>query len=325
MIVCPVRPIAGSYPTVPTDDSAIGRMAAEHLMETGIHRFAFCGFDAMEWSSSRADAYCQRLGQSGYTMNRYMQNPEHREASWLAEQPFLRRWIESLDRPVALFCANDERAAHVAECCRLAGLRVPEQVAILGVDDDEYLCALFTPSLSSIALSTERSGYAAAALLDELISGKAKPAGQRVMVHPTHVVRRASTDTIAVEDANLRAALAFMRANAARVILVSDVADAVGVSERRLEQRFKEELGCAVVKMMHRMRAQHIARLLTDTSRPIGEIALSLGYTSNRHIARFFKRVMGTTPQAYREASRLRPLIRRSAPEQMPGDVSPRV
>jgi LacI family transcriptional regulator len=211
-------------------------------------------------------------------------------------------WLKSLPKPVGLMTCTDDRSQDVVEASKIAGVHVPEDLAIIGVDNDELVCELSSPPLSSIALNTQRSGYEAAELLDKLMSRKRiKMANLTIVVHPTHIVTRQSTDILAIEDRDVVAAVRFIRRNAREMIQVDDVVDTVAVSRRSLEQRFRRELGCSVLAEIKRARIDQVARMLVETNLSVSQIALALGYSGVENIARYFRSEKGMSPLAYRK------------------------
>jgi LacI family transcriptional regulator len=195
---------------------------------------------------------------------------------------------------------NDDRARQVMEACKIAGLHVPEEVAIIGVDNDDLVCNLSHPPLSSIALNFERSGYEAAELLDKLMTGE-KMADQRIVVRPTHIVTRQSTDILAIEDREVAKAVRFIRQHSKEPIQVSDVVDAVLVSRRSLYHQFRRVLGRSPNEEIRRTRVEQIVRMLVETNLPVSKIAFALGYSSVAHIARYFRQEKGMNLQSYRK------------------------
>ncbi len=198
---------------------------------------------------------------------------------------------------------NDDRARMLSEVRRLSDIHVPDEVAILGVDNDGQVCGSANPPLSSIALATERGGYEAAALLDTLMHGR-RPQCNTLIVHPTHVVERQSTDTLAVADPAVARALRFIRDNANKDIRVADLPPVSGVSRRALQDRFKHCLGRTPMEEIHRSRVGRIARLLVETNMSVGEIAAISGFDHDAHVGRFFSRHTGVTPLEYRRKHR---------------------
>ena len=289
-----------NLPVIVTDCVAVGRIAAEHLLDRGFRQFAYCGFDDMPWSQGREENFCKRITEAGFETHVYERSLSEIERFFDKEQISLADWLKSLPKPVGLMTCNDDRSQQVVDACIIAGLHVPEEVAIVGVDNDELVCALSNPSLSSIPLNAKRAGYEAAELLDKLMAGE-KMAGQRIIDRPTHVVARQSTDILATEDRDVAQAMRFIRQHAKDVIGVTDVVYAVALSRRVLEKRFRRILGRSVLDEIRRVRVAQVARMLVETNLPISRIALALGYPSVKHIARSFRKEKGMTPLAYRK------------------------
>lgn len=287
----------GPCPTIVTDDPRAGQLAAEHLLNQGHRQFAFCGYGAIGWSDARRDAFAACVGQAGFAADVY---PARRSFDWAREEPRIRGWLADLPKPIGLLCANDDMAEGVLETCRALGFGVPEDVSLVGVDDDEYVCMLQNPPLSSVRFACEVSGYEAAALLDRLMQGKERPRGQIICAAAAGVTARQSTSVLMTEDPEVREALRFIREHAGRPLRVTDVVRATSLSHRALNARFHAACGCSILKQVTRARIDHIARLLAETTMRIHEIAAMIGYEDERHIARYFKRATGMTPQAYR-------------------------
>ena len=227
--------------------------------------------------------------------------PRKQRLTWVREEPAVAAWLQSLPRPTGLFCPNDDRSAYVLETCRSLGYGVPEDFAVIGVDDDPYVCELANPSLTSVAVASERAGYDLADLLDKIISGEVKSAGQRIVAAAAGVTARQSTDTLMVRDSEVRKALRFIRENAPRSIQVRDVVRATSVSHRTLNERFEREFGSSILSHLTKARAAHISRLLRETALPIHRVAAMVGFPSSQHFARYFRRCTGMTPKAYRQ------------------------
>ena len=286
------------------DNERIGRMAADYLLGLGLREFAYCGLAGMEWAAVRCAGFRARLGQDGFIPHVYRPASRHPAASWYTEERPLRNWLLALPKPIGLMACNDDRARILSEICHRCQIRVPDDIAIIGVDNDEHVCHRTTPPLSSVALAAERGGYEAAALLNSLLAGK-HPTKRRILIRPTHVVTRQSTDLIATHDPHLTRAVRYIRENSHRGIQVPDVAKAAGLSRRVLQDRFQQSIGRTVLSEIHRMRIRHICRMLTETNLPVAEIAATLGYEADAHIARFFSRQTGMTPLEYRRKHRL--------------------
>lgn len=186
------------------------------------------------------------------------------------------------------------------EICRLLEFNIPEDISIIGADDDEYICELQNPPLSSVQVASEQAGYQAAQLLDQIIQGNASMQGQRIPALAAGITERQSTNVLMVQNEQVRKALSFIREHANRPIRVSDVVEATGLSHRRLNDQFHAALGCSIVKQLTRSRIDTICQLLRNTDLRAQEIANTVGYSDDRHFSRYFKRATGLTPQAYR-------------------------
>jgi LacI family transcriptional regulator len=199
---------------------------------------------------------------------------------------------------------NDDTGRGVLEACRLAGVHVPEEVAVIGVDNDELFCELADPPLSSVALNAEHGGYRTAQILDQLMKHKLR-APQRLLVEPTHVVTRRSTDVTAFSGREVGAALGFIHRNRARDFTVNDVAAATGLSRRNLEVKFRKAVGKTIHEEIQRIRLDHAKRMLRETDLPIAQIAESSGYNSPSYLTQVFGKEIGVTPAKYRSQVRI--------------------
>jgi len=293
------REMYEDFPAVITDSCSIGQMGAEHFLDRGFRNLGYCGFDDYVWSRGRCQFFQERVRRDGLGVNVYGQPKSRVKRLWKNEQRLLADWLKSLPKPVAIMCCNDDRALQVVEACKLAGFHVPDDVAVLGVDNDVLVCDLSDPPISSMALSTEAAGYEAAELLDRLMNGE-RMAGQKIVVFPTHIATRVSTDITAVADPEVAAAVRFIREHDNSAIQVKDVVGATAVSRRVLESRFRCALRRSICQEIRRMRVNHIIQLLVGSDMTIKEIALRSGFESDWHIARYFRKVVGVSLREYR-------------------------
>jgi LacI family transcriptional regulator len=289
-----------------TNSEAIGRTAAAHLVERNLRHFAYCGFVGSGWSLRREEAFTQYLKDLGFPcpshrieLAGWMQRPNWIETSKV-QQPILVNWLKSLPKPVGLMACNDICGREVLQACAVAGLRVPDDVAVVGVDNDELMCELSSPPLSSVSLDLEKAGYEAARLLDGLISGQVA-GGQVVWVEPVYVVTRQSSDVMAHEDPSVAAALRFIKDHAARAIGVPDVIEQVGLSRRTLERRFQDALGRSIGAEITRCRLERAKLLLLETDLPSHSVAAGAGFGSVKTFNRVFRRAHGVPPKRFRE------------------------
>lgn len=288
------------------DTWATSRMAAEHLLELGFRRFAYCGYAGIYWSEERFRRFQERVNEQGFAVSLYEVSSYKEGQSGDADrskgkQESLTEWLGCLAKPVGVFVCNDDLAKEVSKACQIARIEVPTEVAILGVDNDEMVCGLANPPLSSIVQSFEQAGYDAAAILDRLMAGK-EATCQDVVIEPVRVVQRQSTNSLAVDDAVVREGLRFIRQHAKHPIQVQDVVEAVTVSRSFLNQRFRKALGRSVHKEIRRVRSERIAQMLAETTRTISEIAQSLDFAGPDHIARYFHQEKGMSPRMYRKS-----------------------
>jgi LacI family transcriptional regulator len=299
------RPIP-NLPNIVGDADAIARMAAEHFLERGFTQFAYCGFEDIRWARERGACFVQRITEAGFRVDTYHQPAPQGRVTWDQQPTLLAEWLKNLPKPTALFACNDDYGRQVTQACRLAEIQVPDEVAVLAVDNDEMVCLLCDPRLSSIALNFERAGYEAAELLDRMMRNEVKACNQRILLKPTHVSTRQSTDVLAIPDAVVARAARFIRENAREGIQVEDVAKAVCTSRRTLQHRFRKTVGRSVGEQIRRVRLEHITRMLIETNLNISEIATNLGYTDAQHIARYFRIAKGMSPQEFRRQYRHR-------------------
>lgn len=285
-------------------DEEIGQMGAAALLGLGLHHFAYSGFAGLESSDYRERGFRTKLEEAGRSLHVHSSAPPPQGRSWPVEQQHLAAWLHSLPKPTGIMACNDGWAGMLVETCRLSDIRVPDEIAILGVDNDAEICNNAGPPLSSIALGSERGGYEAAALLDVLMAG-GKPPSEPPLVHPIEVVSRKTTETLVVADAVVARALRFIRENANRDIRVADLPVASGVSRRALQDRFRQYLSRTPLEEIHRCRVERIARLLVDTEMTVREIAAASGFDLDAHVSRFFSRQTGTTPLEYRRKYRM--------------------
>jgi len=284
-----------------TDSDRIGRMAAEHLLGCGLTNLAFCGFSNRPWSRARLLAFSDRPSREGSTVSCFESEERPGLNGWQEELTRLADWLGRLRKPVGVMGCNDDRAHQVIEACKLAGLRVPEEVAVIGADNDELVCDLADPPLTSVAINFERAGYDAAASLVRLMNGETLTQ-PRIDVHPTYIVERRSTNMTAVEDKQLARALQYIREHSRQPIQVDDVVRAAGVSRRVLEKRFRRVLRRSVLEEIRRVRIAEITRLLVDTDASVLYIAVNTGFTGIEHIARYFRASVGMSPSEYRRS-----------------------
>ncbi len=279
------------------DSTAIGEMAAGHFLDRGFTHFAYCGYHDTFWSVERGEAFETKLKKQNHDVHMFW---IRRTDATYSSNPKLLDWLSELPKPVAIMATNDHMGRNLIDACRIAELDVPEQVAILGVDNDQLICDLSHPMLSSIALDTENAGYKAAALLDALMAGQ-KPLPRTIKVSPVYIITRQSTDILAVEDEPVAAVLRYIRRNAKRPICVADILSELKLSRRGLEVRFRRILGRSIHDQIRRVRTDLIARMLADSTVSLTKIADELGFPDPGHMNRYFKSQKGQSLMQFRK------------------------
>ncbi len=284
--------------TVSLDNDIVGRLAAEHLAQAGLRHFGYCGVDGRIASEQRRTGFSAALGKRRLAA---FSEPISEGESSLGS---LINWVKQLPKPIGLLVFDDKLGERVLTACRWANLSVPHQVAVLGIGDDELMCEVSWPTLSSIRLPTPKLGYEAAKLLAQAMNGNRIKA-PHIKLEPTAVVARGSTDLVAVDDALVKSAIQFIRAQAGNLIGAEQVAQALGVSRRTLDRRFAQALGRSVREELSRVRMQLARRLLVDNSQPIAEVARSCGYGTAASFSRAFRQHAGHWPSEYRNKTRV--------------------
>lgn len=286
-----------NIPRVTTDNYAIGQMAAGHFLERAFKQFAFCGYESLDWSRQRESGYRDGIAAAGHDCISFLGVMGEIYAGAITGA--LAEWIRSLPKPIAIFAAHDRAAMLLANVCAYLRTRVPEDVAILGVDNSLLEIGFASPPVSSIMGSARRVGYEAAVILDGLMNGQRAPRGS-VLVPPAGVAVRQSTDVLAIDDPDIIAALRFIRENASTDIEVSDVADAVLVSRRALERKFKTLLNRTPGSEILRSHIAHAKMLLVTTDTSVLDVALQSGFPSASKFSAVFRREVGITPTNFR-------------------------
>jgi LacI family transcriptional regulator len=296
--LAPSSPLA-KLSEIRANGEGIGKMAADHLLERGLHHFAFVGpLDDANWVQRRQKSFCKRISEAGFQCSVYPKPPVV-ERDWGREQRRLGRWLSSQPKPLGVMAALDTRGRQVIEACMESYLRVPDEVAVIGVDNDELLCELCDPPLSSIVLNAEKAGYEAAELLQQMMKGE-RVKSRCILIEPTHVVARRSTETVETSDEKIAAALRFIRLGAHRPFQVRDVAEHIGLSRRSLELRFRKALGHTVLTEIRRIQMERVKAFLIETDFPIQKIAGQCGFASGNYLGKIFRRKFGETPQRFR-------------------------
>lgn len=283
------------FPRVATEAAGVAGLAADHLAQRGFGHFAYCGDRRYHWARRRGEAFAAAVRRLGGTCGLFSPEPGAMDE----EIGAIARWLRTLPRPVGVLACLDGRGQQVLAACRQAGLSVPDQIAVIGVHNDELLCELCDPPLSSVIPNARRAGYEAAALLATAMRGRRLP----VVLHeiaPVGVAARHSTDVGAVDDPKLAQVLRLMRERAADGGSVKELLRAVPMARTALERRFRAVLGTSPHAHMRRLRMERVRELLVRTSLPVGEIAVATGFEHIEYLSAMFRRECGMTPREFR-------------------------
>jgi LacI family transcriptional regulator len=290
-----------SAPSVICDHRAVAEAAVKHLLERHFTQFAFVGVERALWSKLRCDRFVECVRRTGHKCHVYAPLSRRRFAeSWEGGQIDLQEWLESLPKPVGVMAAHDLRALCVLDACRRGGLAVPEQVAVIGVDNDETLCRLADPQLSSVKLNLEVIGYESAALLGHLMRGR-KPPKNPIVIKPLDVVARRSTDVIAIDDTITAQAMRLIHQHACSGLTVADVAEHCRVSRRLMERSFRLSLKTSPHEEIVRAKVARAKQLLSETDYALETIAAKCGISHAPYLSVLFKRETGSTPGEFRQ------------------------
>ncbi|MDB5325833.1 MAG: transcriptional regulator [Phycisphaerales bacterium] len=296
-------------PLVRTHDFSVGKAGADHLVERGFTSFAFIEYAEHAWSTLRRDGFRAALEAVGFACDVYTMDYPYAGTGgperWEQQQSELCTWIEHRRKPTGVMCSTDLMAQQFLEACLRVGVTVPDEIAVVGADNDEQICQICSPPLSSVIINDEQRGYMAASVLDKLMDGGSPPT-ETVWVEPNGVFSRASTDILAVDDQVVVTALRFIRDHASDNIAVDDVVRQALVSRSVLERRFRKTVGRPINGEIVRVRLNRAVQLLCETRLELKVIAIRAGFGSTSYMNAVFREKMGRTPGSYRGMDRSR-------------------
>lgn len=302
----PVVNLAGAVrdarlPRVMVDQVAMGRLAAEHLISCGLSRFAYYGEREMWYSQQRKQGFGDCLAESGFSLSVFDASTRFgRHNPWYKWMEPVEKWLRALEPPVGLLAVHDYAGAMLVETCLRLGIRVPQDIAVIGVGNDPITCEFCEVALSSVARSNREVGYRAAALLDRLMAGARAPKAD-VLIPPEGVVRRQSTEVLIVNDHHLQAAVDYIQEHVAERLCVKAICRQLSISHRLLDLLFKEHLDCSPREFLCRTRVERARQLLAARDNvKLQEVANACGFHSVRHLRAAFRRLTGLTPADYR-------------------------
>jgi LacI family transcriptional regulator len=314
----PAVDVLGRYhsrniPRFQIDHPAVAKLVAEYFFELGYRNFAFCGFKGVYYSERRRAAFIDCLREKGCEVDVFQSTlPAETSGRFDIEsggQFDIERigpWLCSLPRPLAVMAATDMRAVQVLAACRLFDLKVPQDIAVVGVGNDEVLCNLADPPLTSVALRSDQLGYEAAALLDQMMRGR-KPPSYETHIAPLGVISRQSTQDLAVADPQVNEVLRYLREHFRQGTSIVAAAQHVGLSSSTLRRRFTQALGRSPREELIRMQLHYVEELLRDTDLPLARIAALAGFNYSECMMKLFRRKAGVTPSGFRARFRALP------------------
>lgn len=293
------------FSQIRSDDAAIGKMGAEHLLERGFKRFGYCGYKGEAWSKRREESFVKTIDQkSSGSCSLYNSTWQGRGArNWEDEQLCIIEWLQTLTPPFAVMACNDIRGRQIIDACSELDLAVPEQVVVVGVDDDELLCRMCSPPLSSVIPNAQAVGFRAAEVLASLMDGKS-PASEVQLIKPLGVATRQSTDAVAIDDPDIAAALRYIREYACRGITVAEVVRDNSVSRSTLERQVRKYLGRTPQEEIRFVQIKRARELLISTDLSAEQIAPLCGFEHPEYLHVVFKRVTGTTIGVFRKQAK---------------------
>ncbi len=287
-----------SLPWVETDDAAVARLSAEHLLGRGFRHFAFFGDDRYNWSRWREENFTRLIRERGFDCS-VCNTPDVRNQDSKAVLKKVRAWIGRLPRPLAVMASHDFHGLLILDVCRRIGISVPDEVAVIGVDNDEVLCELSSPPMSSVIPNTYRTGYLAAALLDRMMAGE-RLQYESHRIEPLGVAARQSTDVLAIDDENIVKVVRFIREHACEGINMKDVLKVVPESRRMLESRFRKLVGRTPHEEIVRVQLDRVKTLLAESELSLERIAVQAGFRHTEYLSVVFREKMGMPPSRFR-------------------------
>lgn len=289
-----------TIPNITADYIKTGRMAADLYLHKGFRNFAFFGYKDVCWSEERCEGFRGRIEEAGFGDHFYLYDKQVIDNLWYYEAEELQNWLRSLPKPVAVMACDDNQGNALIEACKSAGVKIPSELSVIGVDNDEIICTMSDPTLSSIQVDIELGGYETARMASRMLKDPAFT-GHNIVLQPKKIVHRVSTSAYATDDKEVLAALQYIRQNLNKKLSVNDILKEVPLSRRLLEVRFKKVIRQSIYQYISQQRIGRFAEMLLDSNDPIQDIAFKLGEDDAKGICRRFKELMGCTPSEWRK------------------------
>lgn len=287
------------YSNITGDYFGTGEMAAKFFIQRKFKNFAFYGNKGVVWSRERAHGFKSEVERNGGDYF-YFESENLRGGEWTESHVLLDKWLLSLPKPVAIFACDDNFALQVSEICKMNHIKIPQDVSLLGVDNDDLICNLSDPPISSIVLDVEKGGFEAGRLIHQLIK-KEKTDPFNIIINPTRIELRQSTELYNIEDNYIEKVVKHIVKRFNKEISIDDLSEIVPLSRRNLEIRFKNEMGTSIYQFILELRINHFSNLLLSTDRSLFDLALESGFNDCKNISRIFKKFKGATPVEFRE------------------------
>ena len=288
-----------TIPNITADYIGTGRMAARFYLNRGFRHFGFFGFRNVCWSDERCEGFRREVEAAGFGDSFYTYNLQDIDNLWFYERDKLADWLNAIPKPIAIMACDDNQGNNLIEACHTAGIRIPSEISVMGVDNDELLCTLGSTTLSSIYVDIEEGGWKTAELIERRIANPHAPL-EDVVLKPVKVVGRISTAAFATTDVQIQKAVQFIHQNYQKKISVKDVMGEVALSRRLLERRFKAVTGQTLDHYIADLKIKRFAEMLLDTDEQVVGIALTLGENDTKSISRRFKQIYGCSPNEWR-------------------------
>lgn len=283
------------YSNLTGDYVGTGHLAAQYFKKKLFVNYAFFGVRGIIWSEERCSGFREVVTTKGNRFSSFEVEPQD-----TFDRAKIISWLENLPKPVALLCCDDAHALYITETCKIAGLKIPEEISLLGVDDDDLLCGISDPPISSVELDVERGGYETCALLHrQILEGSRKPFN--VVINPIKVVQRESSSLYNIKDQNVARIVDFIDSNYSSDIGIDTILVLVPLSRRSIETKFRKETGTTIYQYILHNRVERFAHLLLTTDRPVFEIADEVGLGDSGNYLRVFKKLKGCSPLEYRQ------------------------
>ncbi len=293
------KKMLNGVPNITGNYIGTGQMAARYFIDKGFRRFGFFGLKDVCWSDERYEGFRKEIKSQGLEDFLYKYNMQDIDRHWFYERSALSEWLKGLPKPIGIMACDDNQGNNLIQACISAGIKIPQEASILGVDNDELLCNLSIPTLSSIAVDIEGGGFQVAQLIEKLVESP-DSVFEDIVLQPVKIVPRISTAAFATGDGEIQKAVKFIHQNCRRKISVDDVVEQVALSRRLLEIRFKEVTGESIYQYILLLRLKTFAEMLLETNEQVINIALSLGESDAKSISKKFKAVYGCSPNEYR-------------------------